>query len=145
MTRPRRSASRPAGPPPELPEEPASVPVTVVAAQAAPSVAEVQPVRTKAVQRAAGEPAPDAGRGRRTRSRAAAPSAEAAKVSEGTPGAAQGGPEGAAGIAQAGPASAAGAAQGVAGSAGAPVTEGPAPQQAESPAASQAGGLAEPV
>ncbi|NUT12619.1 MAG: hypothetical protein HOQ38_19315, partial [Nonomuraea sp.] len=54
VTRPRRSASRPAGPPPELPEEPASVPVTVVAAQAAPSVAEVQPVRTKAVQRAAG-------------------------------------------------------------------------------------------
>ncbi|MEV4477514.1 Rne/Rng family ribonuclease [Nonomuraea sp. NPDC049504] len=58
MTKRRRS-SRPAGPPPELPEEPASVPVTVVAAQAAPSVAEVQPVQVKAVQRAAGEPAPE--------------------------------------------------------------------------------------
>ncbi|MEV4108101.1 Rne/Rng family ribonuclease [Nonomuraea sp. NPDC049695] len=55
----RRSASRPAGPPPELPEEPASVPVTVVAAQAAPSVANVQAVQTNAAQRAAGEPAPE--------------------------------------------------------------------------------------
>ncbi|MEQ4720143.1 Rne/Rng family ribonuclease [Nonomuraea sp. B19D2] len=55
----RRSASRPAGPPPELPEEPASVPVTVTAAQTAPSVADVQAVQTKAVQRAAGEPAPE--------------------------------------------------------------------------------------
>ncbi|WP_230465888.1 Rne/Rng family ribonuclease [[Actinomadura] parvosata] len=59
MTKRRRSASRPAGPPPELPEEPASTPVTVVAAQAAPSVAEVQAVQRKAVQRAAGEPAPE--------------------------------------------------------------------------------------
>ncbi|GAA3226813.1 Rne/Rng family ribonuclease [Nonomuraea helvata] len=55
----RRSASRPAGPPPELPEEPASVPVTVVAAQAAPSVANVQAMQTNAAQRAAGEPAPE--------------------------------------------------------------------------------------
>ncbi|MGW6496195.1 Rne/Rng family ribonuclease [Nonomuraea angiospora] len=54
----RRSASRPAGPPPE-PEEPANVPVTTVAAQAAPSVADVQPVQSTAAQRAAGEPAPE--------------------------------------------------------------------------------------
>ncbi|WP_246075097.1 ribonuclease E/G [Nonomuraea terrae] len=59
VTERRRSASRPAGPPPEPPEESASVPVTVIAAKAAPQVAEVQPVRTNAVQRAAGEPAPD--------------------------------------------------------------------------------------
>ncbi|MFC4111901.1 Rne/Rng family ribonuclease [Nonomuraea zeae] len=59
VTKRRRSASRPAGPPPELPEEPASGPVTVPAAQAAPSVAEVQPVRRTAAQRAAGEPDPD--------------------------------------------------------------------------------------
>ncbi|WP_246064251.1 ribonuclease E/G [Nonomuraea longispora] len=58
VTKRRRSASRPAGPPPE-PDEPTSVPVTVVAAQAAPSVAEVQPVQINAVQRAAGEPAPE--------------------------------------------------------------------------------------
>ncbi|MEV4083350.1 hypothetical protein AB0J43_24100, partial [Nonomuraea fuscirosea] len=45
VTKRRRSASRPAGPPPELPEEPASVPVTVAAAQTAPSVAEVRPVQ----------------------------------------------------------------------------------------------------
>ncbi|MEV0237319.1 Rne/Rng family ribonuclease [Nonomuraea sp. NPDC050786] len=55
----RRSASRPAGPPPELPDEPASVPVTVAAAQAAPSVANVQAVQTNAAQRAAGEPTPE--------------------------------------------------------------------------------------
>ncbi|MET7330715.1 Rne/Rng family ribonuclease [Nonomuraea sp. NPDC005650] len=54
----RRSASRPAGPPPELPEEPAHVPVTTIAAQTAPSVADVQPVQSTAAQRAAGEPAP---------------------------------------------------------------------------------------
>ncbi|WP_228010540.1 Rne/Rng family ribonuclease [Nonomuraea phyllanthi] len=54
----RRSASRPAGPPPELPEEPAAVPVTVVAAQAAPSVADVKEVQSNAAQRAAGEPSP---------------------------------------------------------------------------------------
>ncbi|MEV4013283.1 Rne/Rng family ribonuclease [Nonomuraea angiospora] len=54
----RRSASRPAGPPPE-PEEPVHVPVTTVAAQAAPSVADVQPVQSTAAQRAAGEPAPE--------------------------------------------------------------------------------------
>ncbi|MFI6926458.1 ribonuclease E/G [Nonomuraea spiralis] len=125
----RRSASRPAGPPPELPEEPvAAAPITVAAAQAAPSVAEVQPVQTNAVQRAAGEPAPDAGRGRRTRARAAAPAAEAP---ESPAGAAQGGPEGVQ------------ARQPVA--AEAVVPEGPAPQQAESPAASQAGTSAEPV
>ncbi|GAA3583486.1 hypothetical protein GCM10022419_076570 [Nonomuraea rosea] len=59
VTRGRRSASRPAGPPPELPEEPASGPVTVPAAQAAPSVAEVQPVQRTAAQRAAGEPDPE--------------------------------------------------------------------------------------
>ncbi|SDM05680.1 ribonuclease E [Nonomuraea maritima] len=59
VTARRRSASRPAGPPPEPPEEPASVPVTVIAAKAAPQVADVQPVRTNAVQRAAGEPAPE--------------------------------------------------------------------------------------
>ncbi|MFG1706090.1 ribonuclease E/G [Nonomuraea sp. M3C6] len=59
VTKRRRSASRPAGPPPELPEEPASVPVTVPAAQAAPSVAEVQPVQITAAQRAAGEPDPE--------------------------------------------------------------------------------------
>ncbi|MBF8187792.1 Rne/Rng family ribonuclease [Nonomuraea sp. K274] len=58
VTARRRSASRPAGPPPELPEEPASVPVTVPAAQAAPSVADVQPVQINAAQRAAGEPDP---------------------------------------------------------------------------------------
>ncbi|MEO3800159.1 Rne/Rng family ribonuclease [Nonomuraea sp. B1E8] len=58
VTKRRRSARRPAGPPPE-PDEPASVPVTVAAAQAAPSVAEVQPVQINAVQRAAGEPAPE--------------------------------------------------------------------------------------
>lgn len=57
VTKRRRSASRPAGPPPELPEEPASVPVTVAAAQTAPSVAEVRPVQRTAAQRAAGEPA----------------------------------------------------------------------------------------
>ncbi|MFI7699320.1 Rne/Rng family ribonuclease [Nonomuraea sp. NPDC049480] len=55
----RRSASRPAGPPPELPEEPAAVPVTVPAAQAAPTVAEGPPVQGTAVRRAAGEPDPD--------------------------------------------------------------------------------------
>ncbi|WP_431910158.1 Rne/Rng family ribonuclease [Nonomuraea jabiensis] len=55
----RRSASRPAGPPPELPEEPAHVPVTTAAAQTAPSVADVQPVQITAAQRAAGEPAPE--------------------------------------------------------------------------------------
>ncbi|MFI6733470.1 Rne/Rng family ribonuclease [Nonomuraea sp. NPDC050451] len=55
----RRSASRPAGPPPELPEEPAHVPVTTAAAQTAPSVADVQPVQSTAAQRAAGEPAPE--------------------------------------------------------------------------------------
>ncbi|MFG6196713.1 Rne/Rng family ribonuclease [Nonomuraea sp. JJY05] len=54
----RRSASRPAGPPPE-PEEPADVPVTTAAAQTAPSVADVQPVQSTAAQRAAGEPAPE--------------------------------------------------------------------------------------
>jgi ribonuclease E len=59
VTERRRSASRPAGPPPELPEEPASVPVTVPAAQAAPSVAEVAPVQRTVAQRAAGEPDPD--------------------------------------------------------------------------------------
>jgi ribonuclease E len=59
VTRRRRSASRPAGPPPELPEEPVSGPVTVPAAQAAPSVAEVQPVQRTAAQRAAGEPDPE--------------------------------------------------------------------------------------
>ncbi|MGN9846030.1 Rne/Rng family ribonuclease [Nonomuraea sp. H19] len=58
VTRRRRSASRPAGPPPE-PEEPASVPVTVPAAQAAPSVAEGVPVQRTVVQRAAGEPDPE--------------------------------------------------------------------------------------
>ncbi|WP_327590122.1 Rne/Rng family ribonuclease [Nonomuraea sp. NBC_00507] len=59
VTARRRSASRPAGPPPELPEEPASVPVTLPAAQAAPSVAEGAPVQRTVVQRAAGEPDPD--------------------------------------------------------------------------------------
>ncbi|MEV0820746.1 Rne/Rng family ribonuclease [Nonomuraea rubra] len=59
VTSRRRSASRPAGPPPELPEEPASAPVTVAAAQAAPSVADVQAVQRTAAQRAAGEPAPE--------------------------------------------------------------------------------------
>ncbi|MGP3958899.1 Rne/Rng family ribonuclease [Nonomuraea sp. 3N208] len=59
VTERRRSASRPAGPPPELPEEPASVPVTIPAAQAAPSVAEGEPVRRAVAQRAAGEPDPD--------------------------------------------------------------------------------------
>ncbi|MEV6040799.1 Rne/Rng family ribonuclease [Nonomuraea sp. NPDC052116] len=54
----RRSASRPAGPPPE-PEEPVHVPVTTAAAQTAPSVADVQPVQSTAAQRAAGEPAPE--------------------------------------------------------------------------------------
>ncbi|WP_237108408.1 Rne/Rng family ribonuclease [Nonomuraea sp. MG754425] len=57
VTRRRRSASRPAGPPPELPEEPASATVTVAAAQTAPSVADVQAVKRTAAQRAAGEPA----------------------------------------------------------------------------------------
>ncbi|SEH02875.1 ribonuclease E [Nonomuraea solani] len=52
----RRRSSRPAGPPPELPEEPASAPVTVAAAQSAPSVADVQAVQRNAAQRAAGEP-----------------------------------------------------------------------------------------
>ncbi|MEU6719212.1 Rne/Rng family ribonuclease [Nonomuraea sp. NPDC046802] len=52
----RRSASRPAGPPPELPEEPMAGPVTIAAAQTAPSVAEVQAVQSNAAQRAAGEP-----------------------------------------------------------------------------------------
>ncbi|MEU6728629.1 Rne/Rng family ribonuclease [Nonomuraea wenchangensis] len=57
-TRRRRAASRPAGPPPELPEEPAQKPVTVVAAQAAPSVSvsEGAPVRGTVVRRAAGSP-----------------------------------------------------------------------------------------
>ncbi|MFI7641851.1 ribonuclease E/G [Nonomuraea sp. NPDC049400] len=78
----RRSASRPAGPPPELPEEPASVPVTVTAAQTAPSVADVQAVQTKAVQRAAGEPAPellaaDAGAGAGTAPAGTAPAGTA--------------------------------------------------------------------
>ncbi|WP_240777388.1 Rne/Rng family ribonuclease [Nonomuraea basaltis] len=59
VTKRRRSASRPAGPPPELPEEPAAVPVTVPAAQAAPAVAEGAPVQRTVVQRAAGEPDPD--------------------------------------------------------------------------------------
>ncbi|MEV4309285.1 Rne/Rng family ribonuclease [Nonomuraea sp. NPDC049624] len=136
VTRRRRSASRPAGPPPELPEEPAATaPITVAAAQAAPSVADVQPVQTNAVQRAAGEPAPDAGRGRRTRARAAAPEAPASLA-----GAAEGGPAGV----QAQPGAPESAVAG-AGAAGAVVPEGPAPQQAESPAASQAGTSAEPV
>ncbi|MED7930928.1 Rne/Rng family ribonuclease [Nonomuraea sp. LP-02] len=57
-TRRRRAASRPAGPPPELPEEPVQKPVTVVAAQAAPSVSvsEGAPVRGTVVRRAAGSP-----------------------------------------------------------------------------------------
>ncbi|GAB2927464.1 hypothetical protein GCM10027203_29060 [Nonomuraea fastidiosa] len=55
----RRRSSRPAGPPPELPEEPASVPVTVAAARTAPAVVKVEPVQINAVQRAAGEPAPE--------------------------------------------------------------------------------------
>ncbi|SDM31342.1 Rne/Rng family ribonuclease [Nonomuraea jiangxiensis] len=59
VTQRRRSASRPAGPPPELPDEPATVPITVSAAQTAPSVAEVQEVRRTAAQRAAGEPGPE--------------------------------------------------------------------------------------
>ncbi|WP_236003829.1 Rne/Rng family ribonuclease [Nonomuraea antri] len=54
----RRRSSRPAGPPPELPEEPASAPVTVPAAQAAPTVAPGKPLPSTAAQRAAGEPAP---------------------------------------------------------------------------------------
>ncbi|MEV4394489.1 Rne/Rng family ribonuclease [Nonomuraea sp. NPDC049607] len=139
VTRRRRSASRPAGPPPELPEEPAAAaPITVAAAQAAPSVADVQPVQTNAVQRAAGEPAPDAGRGRRTRARAAAPAAEAgaAQGVQAQPGAPEGAAAGAGALA-------AGTPEGVA--SGAVVPEGPAPQQAESPAASQAGTSAEPV
>ncbi|WP_049575735.1 Rne/Rng family ribonuclease [Nonomuraea sp. SBT364] len=52
----RRSASRPAGPPPELPEAPATAPITVAAAQAAPSVAEGRPLPSTAAQRAAGRP-----------------------------------------------------------------------------------------
>ncbi|MFI7422957.1 Rne/Rng family ribonuclease [Nonomuraea sp. NPDC049684] len=179
VTRRRRSASRPAGPPPELPEEPAATaPITVAAAQAAPSVADVQPVQTNAVQRAAGEPAPDAGRGRRTRARAAAPEAPTGQA-----GAAEGGPAGvqaqagapesavagaaapqgasAVGGAPEGAATGVGAPQGVATGVGAPegavtgvgaprgagavVPEGPAPQQAESPAASHAGTSAEPA
>ncbi|MGW0485595.1 Rne/Rng family ribonuclease [Nonomuraea sp. NPDC003214] len=56
----RRAASRPAGPPPELPETPAAAPatgpITVVAAQAAPSVAEGRPLPSTAAQRAAGRP-----------------------------------------------------------------------------------------
>ncbi|WP_245775458.1 Rne/Rng family ribonuclease [Nonomuraea wenchangensis] len=57
-TKRRRAASRPAGPPPELPEEPAQKPVTVIAAQAAPSVSvsEGAPVRGTVVRRAAGSP-----------------------------------------------------------------------------------------
>ncbi|MER7505216.1 Rne/Rng family ribonuclease [Nonomuraea pusilla] len=58
VTARRRSASRPAGPPPEVPEAPADVPVTVPAAQAAPSVTEGRPLPSTAAQRAAGEPAP---------------------------------------------------------------------------------------
>ncbi|GAA2841683.1 Rne/Rng family ribonuclease [Nonomuraea rubra] len=76
VTSRRRSASRPAGPPPELPEEPASAPVTVAAAQAAPSVADVQAVQRTAAQRAAGEPAPEL-----LAERAAAGTAEAGEVS----------------------------------------------------------------
>ncbi|YCK35679.1 Rne/Rng family ribonuclease [Actinomadura sp. ATCC 39365] len=166
VTRRRRSASRPAGPPPELPEEPAATaPITVAAAQAAPSVADVQPVQTNAVQRAAGEPAPDAGRGRRTRARAAAPAAETpagpAGVAESGPEGVQaqpgapesavagaGAPQGVSAVAGAPEGAAVGAYEGAAAGAGAPgavVPEGPAPQQAESPAASQAGTSAEPV
>lgn len=84
VTKRRRSASRPAGPPPELPEEPAPAPVTVAAAQAAPSVAEVQPVQSAAAQRAAGEPAPEI-------LQAAAGGGAAGGVAPGTPFAAEGG------------------------------------------------------
>ncbi|MFI9589697.1 Rne/Rng family ribonuclease [Nonomuraea sp. NPDC052265] len=146
VTRRSRSASRPAGPPPELPEEPAGAPTTVAAAQVAPSVADVQPVQTNAVQRAAGEPAPDAGRGRRTRARAAAPAAGAAQGTQAQPGAPEGAAAGAGALAAGTPedvTAAAGTPEGAA--SGAVVPEGPAPQQAESPAASQAGTSAETV
>ncbi len=57
VTRRRRAASRPAGPPPELPEQPVSAPATALAAQAAPSVTEGRSVpSTAAAQRAAGTP-----------------------------------------------------------------------------------------
>ena len=56
VTRRRGAARRPAGPPPEIPEETPSAPVTVPAAQAAPSVAEGQPLPSVVAQRAAGEP-----------------------------------------------------------------------------------------
>ncbi|MGN9788294.1 Rne/Rng family ribonuclease [Nonomuraea sp. ZG12] len=56
VTRRRRAASRPAGPPPELPEQPVSAPVTAPAAQAAPSVTEGRSVPSTAAQRAAGTP-----------------------------------------------------------------------------------------
>ncbi|MFC5835717.1 Rne/Rng family ribonuclease [Nonomuraea insulae] len=91
----RRRSSRPAGPPPELPEEPASAPVTVAAAQAAPSVAEVQPVQSAAAQRAAGEPAPEilqAAASTAAAGGAAGPAAAGAGgVAPGTPFAAEGG------------------------------------------------------
>ncbi|GAA4535453.1 Rne/Rng family ribonuclease [Nonomuraea ferruginea] len=56
VTRRRGAAKRPAGPPPEIPEEKPSAPVTVPAAQAAPSVTEGRPLPSVAAQRAAGEP-----------------------------------------------------------------------------------------
>ncbi|MGI5274436.1 Rne/Rng family ribonuclease [Nonomuraea sp. CA-218870] len=56
VTRRRGAAKRPAGPPPEIPENGPSAPVTVVAAQAAPSVTEGRSLPTVAAQRAAGEP-----------------------------------------------------------------------------------------
>ncbi|WP_336216457.1 Rne/Rng family ribonuclease [Nonomuraea sp. LPB2021202275-12-8] len=61
VTRHRRAASRPAGPPPELPEQPVAAPVTAPAAQAAPSVTEGRSVPRTAAQRAAGMPDESAG------------------------------------------------------------------------------------
>ncbi|MEV4102056.1 Rne/Rng family ribonuclease [Nonomuraea sp. NPDC049649] len=52
----RGAARRPAGPPPEIPDETPAAPVTVPAAQAPPSVTEARPLTTAAVQREAGEP-----------------------------------------------------------------------------------------
>ncbi|MFG1942433.1 ribonuclease E/G [Nonomuraea sp. NPDC048826] len=56
VTRRRGAARRPAGPPPEVPEEKPAAPVTVAAAQTAPSVTEGRPLPSVAAQRAAGEP-----------------------------------------------------------------------------------------
>src|SRR5690606_31021899 len=52
----RGAARRPAGPPPAIPDETSSTPVTVPAMKAAPSVTEAKPLPGVAVQLAGGAP-----------------------------------------------------------------------------------------